>query len=88
MEHEMREAKALIFIGYSFPAADLYFSSILRAVLADRDGAPAVAVVNPDAVAISERIRQRFALSEIDIHFDLRTFVGDSRRNLLKRMGR
>jgi hypothetical protein len=63
MEREMREAKALVFIGYSFPVADLYFSSILRSVLADRDGAPAVAIVNPDAVAIGDRLRERFALA-------------------------
>jgi len=82
----MREAKALVFIGYSFPAADLYFSSILRSVLADRDGAPAVAIVNPDAVAIGERLRQRFALGRIDLHFDIRNFVEGSRKNLLKRL--
>jgi len=82
----MREAKALVFIGYSFPVADLYFSSILRSVLADRDGAPAVAIVNPDAVAIGERLRERFALERIDLHFDVRNFVQDSRKNLLKRL--
>jgi hypothetical protein len=86
MEREMREAKALVFIGYSFPVADLYFSSILRSVLADRDGAPAVAIVNPDAVAIGERLRERFALERIDLHFDVRNFVQDSRKNLLKRL--
>jgi len=86
MEHEMREAKALVFIGYSFPVADLYFSSILRSVLADRDGAPAVAIVNPDAVAIGERLRQRFPLGSIDLHFDVRNFVQDSRHNLLERL--
>ncbi len=86
MEREMREAKALVFIGYSFPVADLYFSSILRSVLADRDGAPAVAIVNPDAVAIGERLRERFALERIDLHFDVRNFAQDSRKNLLKRL--
>ncbi len=86
MEREMREAKALVFIGYSFPVADLYFSSILRSVLADRDGAPAVAIVNPDAVAIGERLRERFALERIDLHFNVRNFVQDSRKNLLKRL--
>jgi hypothetical protein len=89
MEREVRQAKALVFIGYSFPDADLYFSSILRSVLAVRDGAPAVAVVNPDAVAIGERLRQRFALdlTRFDRHFDLRNFVQGSRRNLLKSVG-
>jgi hypothetical protein len=86
MEREMRQAKALVFIGYSFPVADLYFSSILRSVLADRDGAPAVAIVNPDAVAINELLQQRFPLGSIDLHYDVRTFVADSRKNLLQRL--
>ncbi|MDR3740940.1 MAG: SIR2 family protein [Terracidiphilus sp.] len=86
MEKEMREAKVLVFIGYSFPPADLYFSSILRSVLAVRDGAPAVAIVNPDAVAIARRLKDRFALKRIVRHFDLRTFVEGSRKNLLDRL--
>jgi hypothetical protein len=88
MEREMREAKALVFIGYSFPVADLYFSSILRSVLADRDGSPVVAIVNPDAVAIRERLQQRFALDRdrIDVHFDIGSFVEGSRKNLLRRL--
>jgi len=86
MEREMREAKALVFIGYSFPAADLYFSSILRSVLADRRRAPAVAIVNPDAVAIGSRLQQRFALERVDLHFDLRNFVEGTRKNLLERL--
>jgi hypothetical protein len=86
MEHEMREAKALVFIGYSFPVADLYFSSILRSVLAVRDRAPAVAIVNPDAVAIGERLRKRFALGAIDLHFDLGNFVEGSRGGFLRRL--
>jgi hypothetical protein len=88
MEREMREAKALVFIGYSFPVADLYFSSVLRSVLADRDGAPAVAIVNPDAVSIRERLGDRFALDRdhIDASFDIRSFVEGSRNNLLKRI--
>jgi hypothetical protein len=87
MEYEMREAKALVFIGYSFPLADLYFSSVLRSVLADREGSPAIAIVNPDGVAIRERLRQRFSLGSIDVHFDVRTFVDDSRGHLLRRLG-
>ena len=82
----MRQAKALVFIGYSFPAADLYFSSVLRSVLADREGSPSVAIVNPDAVAIGERLRQRFALTHIDLHFDVQNFVQDTRKSLLRRL--
>lgn len=86
MEREMRQAKALLFIGYSFPDADLYFSSILRSVLADRT--PVVVIVNPDAVAIGNRLQQRFSLdrNRIELHYDVRTFVEDSRENLLKRL--
>jgi hypothetical protein len=86
MEREMRQAKALVFIGYSFPDADLYFSSILRSVLADREGTPLVVLVNPDAVAVSKRLQQRFPLDRIDLHYDLRNFVEGSRRNLQKHL--
>ncbi len=86
MEREMRQAKGLVFIGYSFPDADLYFSSILRSVLADREGTPVVVIVNPDAVAISKRLQQRFPLDRIDVHYDVRNFVEGSRNGLLKRL--
>ncbi|WP_183792992.1 SIR2 family protein, partial [Tunturiibacter gelidoferens] len=86
MEKEMRDAKALVFIGYSFPLADLYFSSILRSVLTVRDGAPAVVIVNPDAVNIAKRLQGRFALKNIERHFDIGTFVEGSRKNLLNRL--
>lgn len=83
MEKEMRAAKALVFVGYSFPVADLYFSSVLRSVLADRDGAPGVAIVNPDAVAIRVGLKERFALDRVGVYFDLATFVQSSRKQLL-----
>jgi len=88
MEREMREAKALVFIGYSFPAADLYFSSILRSVLADRAGAPAVTIVNPDAVAIRTRLSTRFSLklTSIDVHYDIRSFADAHRGSWLDRL--
>jgi hypothetical protein len=86
MEREMRQARALVFIGYSFPDADLYFSSILRSVLVDRDGAPGVVIVNPDAVAIAHRLKQRFPLGRIDQQYDLGNFVEGSRATLLKRL--
>jgi len=55
-------------------------------VLADRRRAPAVAIVNPDAVAIGSRLQQRFALERVDLHFDLRNFVEGTRKNLLERL--
>ncbi|WP_055326770.1 SIR2 family protein, partial [Ralstonia solanacearum] len=58
MEAHMKGARALVFIGYSFPQADLYFSSVLRSVLADRETTPDIVIVNPDAVAIADRLRE------------------------------
>ena len=84
MEQQMRDAKALVFIGYSFPVADLYFSSILRSVLADREGAPDVVLVNPDAVALGRKLQSRFAIGSILRFFDLSQFVQSNRRNLLE----
>ncbi len=75
MEREMREAKLLVFIGYSFPIADLYFSSVLRTVLADRDGPPDLVLVNPDAVAIAQRLQSRFAIPRIVKYFDFGQFI-------------
>lgn len=75
MESRMRDARALVFIGYSFPVADLYFSSVLRSVLADRDSSPSVVIVNPDAVAISERLKKRFPLTHLERFFDINQFI-------------
>lgn len=36
MEIQMKQAKALVFIGYSFPVADLYFSSVKHSRIALR----------------------------------------------------
>jgi len=83
MEREMRDAAALVFIGYSFPVADLYFASVLRSVLADRDSAPGIVVVNPDSVAIAERIERRFPLAKIVKYFDIHQFAGASRQSIL-----
>jgi hypothetical protein len=83
MEDQMRQAKALVFIGYSFPVADLYFSSLLRSVLADRAQAPGLVLVNPDAVAISQRLKARFAISDPVRLFDLRQFIGMTRQQIL-----
>jgi len=55
-------------------------------VLADREGTPAVVIVNPDAVAIGKRIEQRFQLGRIERHYDVRTFVEGSRNALLNRL--
>lgn len=83
MERHMRDAKLLVFIGYSFPIADLYFSSILRSVLATRDTALGIVLVNPDAVAIADRLKRRFAISQIVRYFDMKQFMQASRRNVL-----
>ncbi len=83
MEEQMRQAKALVFVGYSFPVADLYFSSLLRSVLADRTQAPGLVLVNPDAVAISQRLRARFAIEAPVTLFDLRQFIGMTRQQIL-----
>ena len=87
MERQMKAARALVFIGYSFPIADLYFSSVLRSVLADRDTNPDVVVVNPDAVAIGNRLRQRFALTRVVRYFDLAQYVQATRADVLAQLG-
>lgn len=84
MEREMREAKALVFIGYSFPVADLYFSSVLRSVLADRSAAPGLVIVNPDAVSIEARLKARFPLAQVLLRYDLANFVQATRQQLLR----
>lgn len=83
MEDHMKRAKALVFIGYSFPVADLYFSSVLRSVLATRKAPPQVIVVNPDAVAIAARLEARFPLAQLRQYFDIGQFVQVKRKNLL-----
>ena len=79
MERQMRGAKALVFIGYSFPIADLYFSSVLRSILAARDSQPRVVIVNPDALAIAARLEKRFALTSVEKYFDFRQFNQEKR---------
>ena len=83
MERQMREAKILIFIGYSFPVADLYFSSLLRSVLASRDSTPNLVLVNPDSVALAERLAARFAVTEPVRFFDMEQFVQSTRKDVL-----
>jgi hypothetical protein len=85
MEKEMKEAKAWVFIGYSFPPSDLYFSSVLRSTLATRADQPLVAVVNPDSMAISQRLQARFSIprARIKTYSDLQTFNQINRQQLL-----
>jgi hypothetical protein len=85
MEREMLAAKAWVFIGYSFPSSDLYFSSVLRSTLAGRDSNPFVAIVNPDAMAISQRIANRFYIPQdrIKTFPDLETFNQINRAGML-----
>ena len=87
LESQMREAKVLIFIGYSFPVADLYFSSILRSVLASRDSAPSLVLVNPDSVALAKRLVSRFSVSEPVRFFDMQQFVQSTRQHVLSLAG-
>jgi hypothetical protein len=82
MEREMRLARVLIFIGYSFPVADLYFSSVLRSVLAGREAKPDVVIVNPDALAIRNRLQARFPIGKILLYYDLEMFLQISRQQL------
>jgi hypothetical protein len=84
LEKQMRAAKALVFVGYSFPIADLYFSSLLRTVLAERGRAPQVIIVNPDAVAIAARFENRFAVEGVVRLFDFQQLVGMKRKDILK----
>jgi hypothetical protein len=84
MEQQMSIAKALVFVGYSFPVADLYFSSVLRSVLASRRARPNVVIVNPDAVAVGARVTARFKLRKPTLYFDLEQFVYTSRTRLLQ----
>lgn len=86
MEQRMKDARALVFIGYSFPMADLYFSSVLRSVLADRDTSPDIVIVNPDAIAIAERLHKRFRLRKVVRYFDLMQFVQASRSDVIKQL--
>jgi hypothetical protein len=85
MEREMREAKAWVFIGYSFPSSDLYFSSVLRSTLAARDSNPDIILVNPDAMGIGQRIQNRFYIppSKVRTFPDLLTFNQIDRAGML-----
>jgi hypothetical protein len=85
MENEMKEARAWVFVGYSFPPSDLYFSSVLRSTLANRPSEPLVVIVNPDSMAISKRLQGRFMLSanRIKTYSDLQTFNQINRSQLL-----
>ena len=80
LEREMKSARVLVFVGYSFPPADLYFSSVLRSVLAVRARKPKVVIVNPDAVAIADRLEKRFSLEEVVKYFDFQHFLRASRQ--------
>jgi len=84
MERQMRQSKVLVFIGYSFPVADLYFASVLRSVLSTRETAPGIVLVNPDAVAIEKRLRSRFPIQRVGRYFDMATFLQSQRKDVLK----
>ena len=79
METQMKNAKALVFIGYSFPVSDLYFSSVLRSVLVGSTTQPRIVVVNPDAMAIRERLVRRFPFKYVQTFFDFEQFNQSTR---------
>jgi hypothetical protein len=85
MEREMKEAKAWVFLGYSFPSSDLYFSSVLRSTLAGRDSNPYVVIVNPESLAITQRLRNKFFVPQNSIRTfpDLQAFVQIDRAQML-----
>lgn len=86
LEQHMRGAKALVFIGYSFPDADLYFSSLLRSMVASRAASPALVLVNPDAVPIAEKLSRRFSVRNYVRYFDLNQFSGTNRERVLEQI--
>jgi hypothetical protein len=85
MEQEITQAKALVFIGYSFPDADLYFSSVLRSVFELIEKQMLIILVNPDAMRLAEKLKQRFAVDPKQIHnfFDFRSFSKNKRSEIL-----
>jgi hypothetical protein len=89
MEKAMRGAKGLVFIGYSFPSSDLYFSSVLRSVLASRQTHPFIMIVNPDSMDIQRRLHSRFAipLDRIRTFPDLQAFNQVTRSQVLRMFG-
>ena len=82
MEGEMEAAKPLVFIGYSFPIADLYFSSVVRTALSGRHVPPAVVVVNPDAVSIAQRLSARFPIKQVVKYFTFDQFIDAGRHGV------
>lgn len=86
MEARMKSAKALVFIGYSFPEADLYFSSVLRTVLTNSTRQIRIVLVNPDAQRIAERLSERFSIDKghIQSHFDFNVFCKLNRKDILE----
>lgn len=85
MEKQIIQSKALVFIGYSFPEADLYFSSVLRTALSI-SSSKQIVIVNPDAVRIAERLQSRFSIDQRSVqkYFDLNTFLQAKRTDILK----
>lgn len=84
MEKQMKKAKVIVFVGYSFPDADLYFSSVLRTVLTSARSLRIV-LVNPDSKALAEKISERFSIDSKSIgnHFDFKNFTYLSRKNVI-----
>jgi SIR2-like domain len=82
MEIELKMAKAIVFIGYSFPSADLYFSSLLRTIVNSQARKPTIILVNPDSDALGKRIKNRYSISTKN-YFDLEQFNNIPRKDVL-----
>lgn len=84
MEIQMQAAKTFVFIGYSFPDADFYFSSVMRSVLTKTKRNVKIILVDPDAQRLSEKFGKRFSITQNRIlkYFDLSQLLQIKRKTL------
>ncbi len=87
MESALKASKLFVFVGYSFPDADLYFSSVFRNVLTSLSKEVPIVIVNPDALRISEKVRARFGISanQVTNYFDFRSFCDIKREDIIRK---
>jgi hypothetical protein len=66
-EDHLSRSKRIVFVGYSFPAADVSVFGLIRRALANAKAAygehPDIHVVDPNAASISERFGQLFQIN-------------------------